>query len=64
MNGFQINQTGLLDIVIEYEPQNWFYIGCAISLTTFLACTAYLAYSYPKTKHLLRKLKQKLTKKT
>lgn len=64
LKGFQINETGLLDVVIEYEPQNWFYIGCAISLTTFLACTAYLAYSYTKTKHLLHKLKQKLTKKT
>jgi hypothetical protein len=61
MNGFQINQTGLLDVVIEYEPQNWFYIGCAISLTTFLACTAYLTYSYDKTRNILQKLKQKLT---
>lgn len=55
-NGFWINKTGQLDIVIEYEPQNWFYTGCAISITTFLACTAYLAYSYTKTKHLLQKL--------
>jgi hypothetical protein len=60
MNGFQINETGLLDVVIEYEPQNWFYIGCAISITTFLACTAYLAYSSTKTRNLFRKLKQKL----
>jgi hypothetical protein len=62
ITGFQINQTGVLDIVIEYEPQRWFYIGCAISITTFLTCTAYLAYSYTKTKHLLQKLKQKLRK--
>jgi hypothetical protein len=62
MNGFQINQTGLLDVVIEYEPQNWFYIGCAISLTTLLTCTAYLAYSYTKTRNILQKLKQKLTR--
>ncbi|MGQ9515052.1 MAG: hypothetical protein ACUVTL_08415, partial [Thermoproteota archaeon] len=28
VNGFYVNQTGLLDVVIEYEPQRWFYIGC------------------------------------
>jgi hypothetical protein len=61
LKGFQINQTGLLDVVIEYEPQRWFYIGCAISITTFLVCTAYLAYSYTRTKTILQKLKQKLT---
>jgi hypothetical protein len=60
MNGFQINETGLLDVVIEYEPQNWFYIGCAISLTTFLICVAILVYSYAKSKPILKKLKQKL----
>ncbi|MEM2952640.1 MAG: hypothetical protein QXU21_00005, partial [Candidatus Bathyarchaeia archaeon] len=63
INGFHINQTGLLDITIEYEPQRWFYIGCAISLTTFFACTAYLAYSHTKPKQLLKKLKQKLKRK-
>jgi len=64
LKGFYINQTGLLDIVVEYEPQKWFYIGCVISLTTFIACTAYLTYSYAKTKDILQKLKQRLSKKT
>ncbi|MGQ9507469.1 MAG: hypothetical protein ACUVTB_06410 [Candidatus Bathycorpusculaceae bacterium] len=52
-NGFWINQTGELDIVIEYEPQRWFFYGSIISLSTFLICTAYLTYTYTKPKRLL-----------
>jgi len=59
INGFWINQTGNLDISIEYGPQRWFFYGSIISITTFFVCTAYLAYSYTKTKHLLQKLKHK-----
>lgn len=62
INGFWINQTGNLDILIEYEPQRWFYIGSIVSITTFLACTAYLTHSYTKIKHTLQKIKQKLKK--
>lgn len=61
MNGFQINQTGLLEITIEYEPQRWFFYGSLISLSTFLIWTAYTAYSYTKTERILTKTKQKLT---
>jgi hypothetical protein len=60
INGFWINQTGLLNITIEYEPQRWFFYGSIISLSTFLTCTAYLAYSYTKTRNLLQKITQKL----
>ncbi|MEM0217107.1 MAG: alpha-(1-_3)-arabinofuranosyltransferase family protein [Candidatus Bathyarchaeia archaeon] len=59
ISGFHINQTGLLDVTIEYEPQHWFYIGCAISLTTFFAYAAYLAYSYIRPSSILQKLKRK-----
>jgi len=31
INGFYINQTGYLEITIEYEPQRWFNLGCTIS---------------------------------
>jgi hypothetical protein len=48
IKGFYINETGTLNIVIEYEPQRWFNYGCAISIATFLACTAYLAYNWLK----------------
>jgi len=43
INGFWINQTGLLEITIEYEPQKWFYYGSAVSLPTFTGCILYLA---------------------
>ncbi|MGC9203088.1 MAG: hypothetical protein ACP5HX_10530 [Thermoproteota archaeon] len=43
INSFAINQTGLLEIIIEYEPQIWFYHGLIISLLTFTGCVLYLA---------------------
>jgi len=60
INGFWINQTGQLEIVIEYEPQKWFYIGSAISIATLTACIAYLTYAYTKNKNILQKLKHLL----
>jgi len=57
---FWINMSTLFEGTVEYVPQRWFYIGCAISLTTFSACTAHLTLTHPKTKHTLQKLKQKL----
>jgi len=50
INGFYINQTGYLEITIEYEPQRWFNLGCTISLTTLLACTTYLTITHIKQK--------------
>lgn len=50
INGFWINQTGNLDITIEYEPQRWFYIGSAISITTLIICIGYLIYDFRKKK--------------
>ncbi|MGQ9507364.1 MAG: hypothetical protein ACUVTB_05845 [Candidatus Bathycorpusculaceae bacterium] len=60
LKGFQINDTGLLEITIEYEPQRWFFYGSIISLSTFLICMAYLTYSYTKPKRLIQKLKSKI----
>lgn len=51
INGFWINQTGDLDITIEYEPQKWFYVGAAISITTLIACIGYLVYDWRKSKN-------------
>jgi hypothetical protein len=48
INGFWINQTGELDIMIEYVPQRWFFYGSIISLTTLIASVTYLTYSYTK----------------
>ncbi|MEM2335688.1 MAG: hypothetical protein QXZ64_05100, partial [Candidatus Bathyarchaeia archaeon] len=50
INGFWINQTGLLEISIEYEPQKWFYMGSIISVSTLIACITYLVYDWIKKK--------------
>ena len=50
INGFYINQTGHLEITIEYEPQRWFNLGCIISLTTLLACLTTLTITHIKQK--------------
>jgi hypothetical protein len=42
INGFIIDQTGKLDVLIEYGPQKWFYIGGLISIITFAASVCYL----------------------
>ncbi|MEM0007919.1 MAG: hypothetical protein QXR89_06620 [Candidatus Bathyarchaeia archaeon] len=60
INGFWIDQTGLLEITIEYEPQKWFYIGSIISATTLIACTTYLIYDWAKKKAILERIKKKL----
>ncbi len=46
INGFWIDKTGDLDIVIRYKPQDWFEIGLAISALTFLGCIGYLVYDW------------------
>jgi hypothetical protein len=33
-SGFQINQTGQFDVIIEYKPQTWFIYASAISITS------------------------------
>jgi len=61
INGFWVNQTGQLDIIIEYEPQKWFDYGLIISVTTFLACLTYLTYNWTKNKAILKRTKSILT---
>jgi len=62
VNGFQINKTGQLDILIEYEPQIWFYTSSVVSLATLLACATYLAYDYSKPKTIWKRIRTKLKK--
>ena len=42
-NGWYINKTGTYTVTLEYTPQNLFYAGAAISITTLIICTAYLS---------------------
>ena len=62
INGFWINQTGQLEITIEYEPQKWFYYGSIISVTTFLACLTYLTYNWTKNKAIWKRTKRSIAR--
>ncbi len=54
INGFWIDQIGELTITIEYEPQRWFYMGSAISVTALIACAIYLTHDWAKNKDGLK----------
>jgi len=62
INGFWINQTGQLEITIEYEPQKWFYYGSIISVTTFLACLTYITYNWTKNKAIWKRTKRTIAR--
>jgi len=61
-NTWYINQTGQLEITIEYEPQKWFYYGSIISVTTLLACLTYLTYNWTKNKSIWKQTKKILAR--
>jgi hypothetical protein len=44
MNGFYVNETGELDIVIEYKPHSWFLFGSFITCITAIFSVGYLVY--------------------
>ncbi len=48
INGFQINQIGDLDIIVEYEPQRWLRMGTIVSTITLIICIFYLMYYWRK----------------
>jgi len=50
INGFWINETGNLTIVIRYIPQDWFELGLRISGATFTACIFYLVWDWRRGK--------------
>jgi len=50
INGFWINQTGELEIVLRYTPQDWFERGLIISLTTFILSIFYIFYDWRREK--------------
>ena len=64
INGFYVNQTGLLELTIEYEPQKLFNYGLTISLLTLTTCAAYLTITYAKNNQLLQRIKNLFIKKT
>ena len=43
INGFWIDETGELEITIEYKPQRWFHQGAAISIGSFVLALGLIA---------------------
>ena len=50
INGFYIEKTGKYDMVIEFEPQRYFYYGAVVSGLTILGSIGYLIYDWRKRK--------------
>lgn len=48
INGFYIDQVGLVELTIEYEPQKLFSMACIISLATISFCVIFLIVWYTK----------------
>ncbi len=42
-NCWYINKTGTYTVTLEFTPQNLFYAGAVISITTLIICTAYIS---------------------
>ena len=49
INGFWINETGNLEIIIRYKPQDWFE-RLSNLCTTFIGCIGYLFYDWRREK--------------
>jgi hypothetical protein len=60
--GCKLNEDGSYDIemIIEFTPQRWFYVGLIISVTTLVSCITYLLYSSYKSRRLKRIEAEKL----
>ena len=59
INSFQVNQTAVSEITIEYSPQKWFDISFLVSISTLIACSAYLSYAVIKSRILFPKTRTK-----
>jgi hypothetical protein len=58
-NCWYVNETGDYTITLEFTPQNLFYAGGVISITTLILCTVYLGKNKIKTiyqKHVEKKV--------
>lgn len=48
IEGFFVNETGLLDVTIQYQPQIWFTYCSIISFVTFILCSVFLLILFLK----------------
>ncbi|MBA7612549.1 hypothetical protein ES703_19785 [subsurface metagenome] len=46
INGFWIDETGELEITIEYKPQRWFDYGAIISMVSLLGAFAFVVWDW------------------
>jgi hypothetical protein len=51
INSFEIKQTGDLDVVLKFAPQNWYEAGLVISGITIAFCIFYIIYDYKRKKN-------------
>jgi hypothetical protein len=49
-NGWYMSKTGIYTITIQFAPQNLFYIGSSISVTSLILCVILVFISKPKEK--------------
>lgn len=47
-----------MELVIEFTPQRWFYLGLLISGTTLFGCLGYLAYDFRKSRKRRKTISQ------
>lgn len=45
-SGFAMNETGIVEIVVDYEPQEWFDLGCVTSIVTVAILMTFPIFSY------------------
>jgi hypothetical protein len=46
INGFWISETGNLEVVIKYKPQDLFEVGLLISMIVLISCIGYILYDW------------------
>jgi hypothetical protein len=61
-NGFIIDQTGKLDLIIKYKPLSLFWLGATVSILVFVISLGYLAWEWrQKIRDLFKPLKTKIS---
>lgn len=51
-----VNNKENYELIVEFEPQRYLYIGLGISLMTLISCLGFLAYDCLKTKRALKEV--------
>jgi hypothetical protein len=46
INGYRVNKTGDFDLVLQYQPQQFYWYGLVLTLMTLIFCIAVLLYTW------------------